>query len=876
MGARSLAVECGCSGSRNTGLVVSAQATSERVSSAILEGASLAVLVLGPDGAITEALGETLSLTARVPGELVGRQVAEVFRHAPEIARGIEIALASPRRAIHVDVDDRAIELRFQPNEADGATGLIVAVDVTAHARQDEAVKETERQAKLMFRQIPGAAWTTDRELRIVHFLGEVEKTTGIAEDRIVGMSIQEIVGTTDPTELAIANHLAALVGRNSTFRYRFRNDRWYEVRIEALRDGRGEIVGCTGAAVDVTERKAAEERSARNETLIGELQDVAHIGAWQWDIQANQVTWTDELFQIYGLDEASFGRTYESFIERVHPEDAERTKTRLFNALRNVEPFTYDQRIIRPNGEVRTLHTRGTVIADATGKPVHMAGVSWDVTEQWRANERLEHAVSLLESTLESTADGLLVVDTAGDVVTYNQRFLSLWQIPPDLAESGKDEAIADFVAAQLTDPEEFLRGIRELYASSEEESFDVLHFKDSRVFERYSRPQRVDDVSVGRVWSFRDVTERERLLARALFMADASRLLTSLEVETALEGVARLAVPLLGDGCAIDLFGEGAPRRLLSIARDASRPIAVELPAAVIAGNSMTYVIGGVSYVSVPLIVRGRVSGVLTLMAARHRTYSPPDLETAEELARRAAISLENTRLYRATKDAVRTREEFLAVAAHEIRGPLTSMRLTLDLLRNAEGPTDKLIEIVDRGERRLSRLVDELLDLGRARSGRLEFVFEPVDLAQVVRDVTARMGPELTKSGSPLSIRVEREALGTWDHSRIDQIVSNLLSNAIRFGLGKPIEVTVETVESSAVLTVTDHGIGIDQDMIEKIFEPFERAVPAQHYGGLGLGLYIVRTIVHGLGGTITVRSAAGRGSTFEVVLPLRSAS
>lgn len=856
--------------------MVSAQAAYERASGAILDGASLAVLVLGPRGTITEALGETLPLMARERSELVGREVSAVFRHAPTFARGIDAALASPRSAIHIDVDDRAIELRFQPSDGDAERGLLVAVDVTRHAREDEAARETDRQARLMFRQIPGAAWTTDRELRITHFLGEVQQATGIPEERVVGMTIQEIVGTQDPTDLAVANHLAALVGRHSTFRYQFRNQRWYEVHIEALRDSRGEIIGCTGAAVDVTERRATEERSARNENLIAELQDVAHIGAWQWNILSNRFCMTDELFEIYGLEEASFPGTYEGFFERVHPDDRGRTKATLFNALRKVEPFAYDHRVVRPSGETRVLHTRGKVIEDANGKPVQMAGVSWDITEQWEVNERLEHAVSLLESTIESTADGLLVVDTAGKVVTYNQRFLSMWKIPQDLAERGEDDALLDFVASQLSDPEAFLRDVDKLYERSEEESFEVLHFKDGRVFERYSRPQRIDGASIGRVWSFRDITERERLYARAVFMADASRLLTSLDVETALEGVAQLAVPLLGDGCAIDLFGEGAPRRLLSIARDAARPIAVELPAAVVAGNSLSYVLGGVSYVSVPLIVHARVAGVVTFMAPLHRAYTAADLETAEELARRAAMSLENARLYHATKEAVRAREEFLAVAAHEIRGPLTSMRLTLDLIRGPEGPTEKLLDIVDRGERRLRRLVDELLDLGRAQSGRLEFVFEPVDLAQVVREVTARMGPELTKSGSPLSLRIEHEAVGTWDRTRVDQVVSNLLSNAIKFGLGKPIEITVDTADDSALLVVRDHGIGIEEDMLEKIFEPFERAVPAQHYGGLGLGLYIVRTIVRGLGGTLTVRSAPGDGAAFEVVLPLRSAS
>lgn len=380
--------------------MVSAQAATERLSGAILEDASLAVLVLGPRGTITDALGETVPLLARERSELVGRELSDVFRHAPAFARGVDEALASPRTAIHVDVDDRAIELRFQPSESDAAEGLLVAVDVTEHVRRDEAARETDRQARLLFRQIPGAAWTTDRELRIVHVLGETDKATGIPEEQLCGMTIQEVVGTQDPTDLAIANHLAALVGRHSTFRYQFRNGRWYEVHIEALRDARGEIIGCTGAAVDVTDRKAAEERSARNESLLAELQDVAHIGGWQWNIESNRFTMTDELCRIYGLDEASFSGTYDGFLECVHPDDRDRTKSALFNALRKIEPFAYDHRIVRPSGEARMLHTRGKVLADATGKPVNIAGVSWDVTDRWEAEARLQRAVSLLEST--------------------------------------------------------------------------------------------------------------------------------------------------------------------------------------------------------------------------------------------------------------------------------------------------------------------------------------------------------------------------------------------------------------------------------------------------------------------------------------------
>src|SRR5262249_42407741 len=151
------------------------------------------------------------------------------------------------------------------------------------------------------------------------------------------------------------------------------------------------------------------------------------------------------------------------------------------------------------------------------------------------------------------------------GTVTTHNQRFLSLWQIPQDLAEEHDDERLLAYVCDQLEDPEKFLSSTRELYGHPERESFDMQHFRDGRVFERYSRPQQIGEQIVGRVWSFRDVTERERLLRRAVFLADATRLLSSLDIEPALDSVAHLAVPFMGDGCAIDLLGNGQPRRLL-----------------------------------------------------------------------------------------------------------------------------------------------------------------------------------------------------------------------------------------------------------------------------------------------------------------------
>src|SRR5262249_27516302 len=153
----------------------------------------------------------------------------------------------------------------------------------------------------------------------------------------------------------------------------------------------------------------------------------------------------------------------------------------------------------------------------------LRVTGCCWDVTELRTAIDNLHRARSLLEAALEATADGLLVVDRKGSVSTYNQRFLSLWRIPPHIAQCHDHEKLLTYASDQLEDPEKFLASTREIYHHHDRESFDVQYLADGRVLERYSRPQRTSEGIVGRVWSFRDITAHEKLLRSALFLADA-----------------------------------------------------------------------------------------------------------------------------------------------------------------------------------------------------------------------------------------------------------------------------------------------------------------------------------------------------------------
>ncbi|WP_395846884.1 PAS domain S-box protein [Cystobacter fuscus] len=238
------------------------------------------------------------------------------------------------------------------------------------------------------------------------------------------------------------------------------------------------------------------------------------------------------------------------------------------------------------------------------------------------------------------------------------------------------------------------------------------------------------------------------------------------------------------------------------------------------------------------------------------------------------------EKERLLRELKAAVAARDEFLSIASHELKTPLTSVKLNLRALEHraektaeqTEGAGSRRLVRIHGQIDRLAKLVNSLLDVSRITANRLDLHLEEVDLGEVLQDVLGQFKEELDRAGCALHLRTDAGVVGRWDRLRVDQIISNLLSNAIKYGPGKPVEVDLQRLGKSARLVVRDHGIGISERDQERIFDRFERAVSSQHYGGFGLGLWISRQIAEGLGGNITVHSQPGLGSTFVVELPL----
>lgn len=413
----------------------------------------------------------------------------------------------------------------------------------------------------------------------------------------------------------------------------------------------------------------------------------------------------------------------------------------------------------------------------------------------------------------------------------------------------------------------------------------------------------------------------EAEAAERRWRFLAEASRALSaSLDHEVTLANLAVLTVPDLADYCMIHVRGEDGvirqvavahadpekeallwelERRLAPVAddpagyaarvmRDQAPALIAEVPerwAAEVGGGPELERIGEAldpcSAMVVPLVSHGEVFGAITLVSSDpRRRYGPEDLELAEELARRAALAVENARLYEAALAASKAKSDFLAVMSHELKTPLSTIVACTDLLEaEIAGPLtqdqrDQLGHVLA-SALHLLQLIDEILSFSRMEAGREKVRLETVDLGALVDDAAALIRPVALDRG--LGFRVEGLAepcLARTDPPKVRQILLNLLSNAVKFTERGEVVLSVAVEGPWAVFGVRDTGIGIPPEHQERIFEAFWQVEQSasRRASGTGLGLSVTRRLCRMLGGEVSVESVPGQGSTFTVRVPL----
>ena len=602
-------------------------------------------------------------------------------------------------------------------------------------------------------------------------------------------------------------------------------------------------------------------------------------------------------------------------------PEDLPLVMNHLQAVRETGQPRAFEHRFIHADGELLWFHTGVRLSKRVEDGQAELHGLSVDITHLKRTESELRASETRFRYLSEAIPQIVWTADSQGICDYRNPKFYEY----TGLLDAG-DEAGGDASEnADLKDADRnFLAEAHPDDRPLAQRTFDQARASDA-AFECECRLRGGDGMFrwfLMRATPFKDslhqltrwfgtatdIDEQKHVEANLRFLAEASAVLSaSLDYQATLARVAELAAPALCDGCFIDLLQEDghsstlifgqAGRQLLNGQVEECAPLNWQPgfgPNQVIqTGVAELYPdpsdeLGFHSAMVVPLQVRGRALGAITFVsAASDRRYNRQDLGFAEELARRAAAAVDNARLYEEAQKAIHARDEFLSIASHELKTPLTPLKLQLQTLRRlqdrgmVEGQDfhDRLRKVLNTSDRqieRLNKLVEELLDVSRINNGKLLLSPEEVDLTELVSEITQRFNNELQVSQCSLRIDARAKIVGHWDRLRIEQVVVNLLTNAMKYGPEKPIliEVRSEADGAMALIRIQDHGIGISKADQDRIFGRFERAVPAANFGGLGLGLYIVSQILEAHGGSVTVESELGSGSTFTVRLPTRT--
>jgi PAS domain S-box-containing protein len=491
---------------------------------------------------------------------------------------------------------------------------------------------------------------------------------------------------------------------------------------------------------------------------------------------------------------------------------------------------------------------------------------------------KELAHSLAIMRATLESTTDGILVTDVTGRVTSFNKKYMQMLRMPCEVMDSGEARQLREVAARQFKDPEQFFARIKEIEASSLPESFDLLEFADGRVFERYSKIQRVDEQITGRVWSFRDITERrhaKKTSERLAAIVDSS--------EDAIVGKDLNGIVTSWNAGAEKIFGYSASemvgasiRKLIPPERQSEEDQIFERIRRGERVNHMdtVRVAKGGRLLNVSITVSPIKDSAGNVIGASKIARDVTDRKRAEERLRAAKIAAE---------EASKAKDDFLAVLSHELRTPLTPALVAASYLAEHADLAPQFREEVTtiwRNVQLEARLIDDLLDITRITRGKIELRREAVDAHRLLRNALQITHNDMLEKQIELVTDLRANNYHVWaDPVRIQQVFWNLMTNAVKF-TPKAGRITTRSwnEEGRFAFEITDTGIGIEaeqQDRIFKAFEQGERSITRQ-FGGLGLGLTISKTLVDLHGGAISVQSRGKNlGATFRVILDVVAA-
>lgn len=638
--------------------------------------------------------------------------------------------------------------------------------------------------------------------------------------------------------------------------------------------------------------------------------QSVAKVGSWRLDVQHNELAWSRETHQIFGTEPGP-RMTYESFLVFVHPDDRVWVD-RAWKAALEGEPYDTEFRIV-VDGNIKWVRGKAQLEFDEHGAVLGGIGIAQDITERKRLEEELRLSEAKCSGIIATSADGIIAIDEDQRITLFNEGAEQLFGY-------SKEEVMGAPLAILI--PERF----REIH-HAQVDAYMKTGLTARRMGERNAQISHLRkngeefpaDASISRLEvggkriltvSVRDITSQKKLELAQRFLLDVgSTLAAALDGRDMLANIARLSVRDIADHCIVETVENGGVIRRVEVAsRDPSKSAVCDTLHHIHLDRTRPFLTSEVfetkrpvlweevspdkiasltqseehlaalraldirSAVMAPLWAHDKFYGAIALFWS-NRACGPSDLELAEQLAFRVALSIENTRLHRDAARAIKARDDVLEVVAHDLRNPLATILLHAAALRrhDAEHAQNHGIAI-DRAGKRMNHLIQDLLDVMRMEAQGLSIERTMLSTVELVRDVVEGCREAAAAASIELraDVQMELPALHA-DRNRLLQVFENLIGNALKFtAAGGHVVVGATPKNGEILFSVADTGHGLESQDLPHVFDRFWRAQDVPR-SGAGLGLPIVKGIVEAHGGRVWVESTKGQGSTFFFTIP-----
>ncbi len=774
-------------------------------------------------------------------------------------------------------------------HDGDSAPYYIVHVeDITERKRSEQAVRESEARFRSVFENAPHGMCVYDVEGKIQQVNAALCEMVGYSEADMLARTSEHFSHPEDReiTRRAL-DELRRFPGRCPKYekRYIHRNGNivWVRVKISVTQD-----YGGPGFFIvhieDITESKRAENALRESEIRFRTMADGCPTIMWVTDAGGGIVFVNRTAREFFGVTfDRVEGAKWHSLI---HPEDAAQYTGAFECALVKRGSFRAEARGRRADGEWRLLGSYAEPRLSPSGEFLGYVGLSSDITDRRRDEEALQFQLSLNRAIQEVSLDGILVISAENRIRSYNKGFLRVWKMPiqeippdePDYPVDGKPPLVLSNALARVKDPDAFLNRIAEIDADPDAKDHCEIELRDGRTLERYSAGLRSDSGVLGRVWFFRDITERRQA---------EQALQSSEEKFRQLAENVREVFFVMDPATSRFLYLSPAYEQVWGRSRESVYEDPEAWRKAVHPDDrDRTQTASGERELGRAVEFEYRIH---TPDGAEKwiRTRSFPVRNSGGELIRTVGISEEITEQKRHETELILAREgaeaankaksRFLANMSHEIRTPMNGVIGMIQLLLQTELTPEQrhFAEVAQTSGKTLLSLIDSILDLSKIEARKI--VLETVDFN--IRQLVADVGRLVSVQADSKGVRVEWHVspgvppLLKGDPHRLKQVPTNLSSNAVKFTERGEVRLNAEAEfprdnKVTVRFTIADTGVGIPPENAAPLFSPFTQADASttRRYGGTGLGLVISKQLVELMGGSIGFESRANQGSTF----------